>query len=124
MQLLGSRSSEDGETLGLSIVDADVDRFRLFPEQKNLKIPHVGFSTVELINQSRIFNGFGDVADFYFTHSYRMICREKFPIIGQSVHGERFVAAIQKDNVFGTQFHPEKSQDNGLRLLRNFMEIK
>jgi imidazole glycerol-phosphate synthase subunit HisH len=122
MQLLGSSSTEDGFSYGLGFIDCPVERFS---ETKyvNLKIPHVGFDTVTITKNSKLFQGLDSSADFYFTHSYRMAFTEQECAIGTCAHGEQFIAAFEKGNICGTQFHPEKSQTNGLVLLNNFIEI-
>ena len=122
MQLLASRSSEDGETYGLGLIEGDVDRFAFPPASTGLKIPHVGFASVTPRPQSKLFSGLQEDIDFYFTHSYRMQSKCSSSIAGTAWHGEPFVAAIEKGVLAGTQFHPEKSQANGLRLLTNFLE--
>lgn len=122
MQLLASRSSEDGETPGLGLISADVDRFGFDPAITGLKIPHVGFDSVLPVAESHLFAGLGAEVDFYFTHSYRLSCNGADLIAASSWHGEPYVAAVEQGIVAGTQFHPEKSQANGLRLLANFLE--
>jgi glutamine amidotransferase len=121
MQLLGSSSTEDGFSYGLGLIDCPVERFR---ENKyaNLKIPHVGFNTVTITKNNQLFDGLDSSADFYFTHSYRMAFTEQEYAVGTCAHGEQFIAAFEKGNICGTQFHPEKSQTNGLVLLNNFIE--
>lgn len=122
LQLLASRSSEDGETPGLGLIEGDVDRFAFDPASTGLKIPHVGFAAVTPAAQSRLLAGFGAEVDFYFTHSYRLQCKRPDPVVATSRHGEYYVAAVEQGVLAGTQFHPEKSQANGLRLLANFLE--
>lgn len=122
MQLLASRSSEDGETPGLGLIEGDVDRFAFDSASTGLKIPHVGFAAVTPVAHSRLFSGFGAEVDFYFTHSYRLQCKRPDPVAATSWHGEPYVAAVEQGVLAGTQFHPEKSQANGLRLLANFLE--
>ena len=124
MQLLGSRSSEDGETKGLSFIRADVDMLEITDSNPHLKVPHVGFNSVHIDKSSKIFKGFEDQADFYFTHSYRMQCNDSRQVVGTTYHSESFVAAVEHLNIFGTQFHPEKSQQNGLRVLSNFVDLQ
>ena len=120
MQLLGISSTEDGYSEGLGFVDAINERF--YNDNKEIKIPHVGFNTVEKIKVSSVLlKGLKEKSDFYFTHSYRMLCKDD-TCSGQSCNGENFVACVEKNNIFGVQFHPEKSQANGLRLLTNFLE--
>ena len=123
MQLLARRSSEDGETNGLALIDADVDRFGFDATQTNLKIPHVGFDSVMPVEDSILMKGFDAEVDFYFTHSYRMLCKDSSAVAASSYHGECYVSAVEIGNVVGTQFHPEKSQANGLTLLQNFLEL-
>jgi len=123
MQLMASRSSEDGESLGLNLIPGDVDRFSIISQEKGLKIPNVGFSTVSTTAGSHIFKSLGYKCDFYFTHSYHMRCTIKNHIAGTAWHGETYVAAIENGRVIGTQFHPEKSQANGLLVLENFLNI-
>jgi glutamine amidotransferase len=121
MQLLGSSSTEDGFSYGLGLIDCPVERFG---ENKfaNLKIPHVGFDTVTITKENKLFDGLDSRVDFYFTHSYRMAFTEQAYAVGTCSHGEQFIAAFEKGHICGTQFHPEKSQTNGLALLKNFIE--
>jgi glutamine amidotransferase len=122
MQLLAARSSEDGETLGLGLIAGDVDRFAVDTASTGLKIPHVGFATVSPAVKSRLFAGLGVEVDFYFNHSYRLHCSQLDTVAATAWHGEPYVAAVEQGVLAGTQFHPEKSQANGLRLLKNFLE--
>jgi glutamine amidotransferase len=121
MQLLGLSSTEDGFSEGLGFIDCPVKRFEV-TICRNLKIPHVGFDTVSVQGRNRMFDGIDDEADFYFTHSYRMVYSGQTYAVGICSHGESFIAAFEREHVWGTQFHPEKSQTNGLILLRNFMK--
>jgi glutamine amidotransferase len=120
MQLLGSMSSEDGETLGLNLISAPVEEFTS-QELLSVKIPHIGFNQVSSDPHSKIFRDLPEDPDFYFVHSYRMM---PVNLPGKSAtcnYGNNFLAAYEDENVFATQFHPEKSQTNGLILLRNFL---
>jgi glutamine amidotransferase len=121
MQLLGAHGTEDGETDGLGLVSQRVDRFTLEEVGEN-KIPHVGFNPVHFSDQTGLFSGLQQNADFYFTHSYRMAVQGAAGRIATCRYGTDFLAAFEVNNVCGTQFHPEKSQTNGLTLLRNFLE--
>jgi glutamine amidotransferase len=122
MQLLGLAGDEDGGAQGLGYIDAHVPRFQVDPsDHPDLKIPHVGFNTVKFKGDSPLFTGLGEAADFYFIHSYRMTCVDRDWVTGTCWHGEPFTAAVQRGNVYGTQFHPEKSQSNGLKVLKNFV---
>ncbi|MBW0180983.1 MAG: imidazole glycerol phosphate synthase subunit HisH [Vulcanococcus sp.] len=122
MQLLAAGSSEDGETQGLGLIAGEVDRFSFDPAATGLKIPHVGFDAVTPAAGSLLFSGFGQEVDFYFTHSFRLLCATQEPVAAEAWHGEFYVAAVEQGVVAGTQFHPEKSQANGLKLLANFLE--
>ncbi len=120
MQLLGQSSTEDGYTKGLGLVEGTVEKFT--PQISGIKIPHVGFNAVHHSREdSLLLKGFSGDSDFYFTHSYRMICSDE-SCAGEAINGENFAACVEKGNIFGTQFHPEKSQANGLKLLVNFLE--
>lgn len=119
MQLMGQSSTEGGETKGLGLFNGIVDKF---PEGK-MRVPHVGFNDVSIPDDSILYRGFDSSADFYFVHSFRMESEETERIGYCDYEGCRFVASYEKDNIFGTQFHPEKSQKNGLKLLENFLNI-
>lgn len=123
MQLLGTHGTEDGETDGLGLVSQRVDRFTL-EEIGDNKIPHVGFNTVHLSEQAGLFAGLPENPDFYFIHSYRMPVHGMNGRVATCNYGADFLAAFEINNVCGTQFHPEKSQTNGLLLLRNFIDKK
>lgn len=122
MQLLGTHGTEGGETDGLRLVNQRVDRFTPQEIGEKNKIPHVGFNSVKFSEQAGLFEGLQNDADFYFTHSYRMLQGGIDGRIATCNYGIEFLVAFEVDNVCGTQFHPEKSQTNGLILLRNFLE--
>jgi glutamine amidotransferase len=120
MQLMGTCSSEDGNTVGLGLIPTSVDRF--FPlEVVNNKIPHIGFDLVTCNPDARLFQGLTNATDFYFVHSYRMLPAGLKGKVATCKYGTDFLAAYEQDNIFATQFHPEKSQTNGLILLNNFL---
>ncbi len=121
MQLLGLSSTEDGFSEGLGLIEFPVEHFD-DRKSEGLKIPHVGFNTVSVMQTSKIFMGLDAQVDFYFTHSYRMKFTDLPYVAGICRHGEPFIAAFEKEHICGTQFHPEKSQTNGLFLLRNFIK--
>ncbi len=120
MQLLGTRSSEDGDTLGLGLIPTAVDKFSPL-EINSIKIPHIGFDMVMSPPEARLFQGLMNATDFYFVHSYRMLPTGLNGTVATCNYGTDFLAAYEKDNIFATQFHPEKSQTNGLILLNNFL---
>lgn len=117
MQLLGTSSTEDGFTEGLGFVNAHCIKF----DNTDLKVPHVGFNQLKFGNEHKIYQGLLNEADFYFTHSYKMVSESQ---INQSYcnYGSDFIASFEYNNIVGVQFHPELSQKNGLRLLKNFIE--
>lgn len=120
MQLLASHGTEDGETEGLGFVDAVVDRFAV----TDLPVPHVGFNEVRFTEDARrSWGALPDAADFYFVHSYKMSCRHAGDVIGWCDYGGPFAAVVRKGRVVGAQFHPEKSQSNGLKLVKAFLEM-
>ena len=119
MQLMGSYSTEDGGSEGLGLIPNKVDRFN--QGESNYKIPHVGFNVVNFSERHGLFKDFSDASDFYFTHSYRMLVDQISGRYATCNYGDEFLAAFQIDNIYGVQFHPEKSQTNGLLLLRNFL---
>jgi glutamine amidotransferase len=120
MQLMGTRSSEDGETAGLGIIPAEADKF-LSEEIGRNKIPHVGFDKVNSQSDSILFQGLDLASDFYFVHSYRILSNGLSGKSATCNYGVEFLAAYEHENIFATQFHPEKSQTNGLILLKNFL---
>jgi imidazole glycerol-phosphate synthase subunit HisH len=115
MQLLFTDSDEHVLTEGLGLVPGHVRRFP--PDRP---VPHMGWNEVVLGGESPLFRGVADRSAFYFVHSYYGEPDDPAWETGSSDHGGRFTAAVQRGNVFGTQFHPEKSQDRGLAVLRNF----
>lgn len=122
MQLLGSMSTEEKRTKGLGIVKNKVDKFSL-KETKNREIPHVGFNKIKYLNENKLFKGLENGCDFYFVHTYRMLPEKLNKNISITNYGINFLSYFQIDNIFATQFHPEKSQANGLKLLNNFLKI-
>ena len=120
MQLLGTSSTEDGFTQGLGIFNGVVSKINL--TERSIKIPHIGFNTVIPPVKSILYNNISENSDFYFIHSYKMLSDEKSGV-GYCNYGGNFIASFEQSNIFGTQFHPEKSQKNGLLLLKNFTNI-
>ncbi|MBN2323396.1 MAG: imidazole glycerol phosphate synthase subunit HisH [Spirochaetes bacterium] len=115
MQLLFSDSVEHGLTRGLGIIPGHVV---LFPPGR--QVPHMGWNGVFQSQKSPIFSGIPEGADFYFVHSYVARPEQRGDVVSETDHGGKFVSAVGRKNVFGVQFHPEKSQRPGLHLLRNF----
>jgi glutamine amidotransferase len=121
MQLL-TESSEEGVLKGLNFVPAKTIKFK-FPENSNLKIPHMGWNLVTKKTESVLTKNFTDEFRFYFVHSYHVKCDSPINSILTTNYGYEFDSAIQNENVFGAQFHPEKSHKYGMQLLSNFANI-
>jgi glutamine amidotransferase len=119
LQLLGASSTEDGLTEGLGLVKNEVVRLTT-SETNPIKIPHVGFNRVQMSKESKLFEHIASDASFYFVHSYAMQILNDASIYTTTTYGHQFVAAIESGKVYGTQFHPEKSQKNGIKVLENF----
>ncbi|MCW3482248.1 imidazole glycerol phosphate synthase subunit HisH [Neisseriaceae bacterium JH1-16] len=121
MQLMCLRS-EEGTLPGLGWIDADVVRFPS-PEQTGLRVPHMGWNTVSIQRASALIPPTNEELRFYFVHSYRVRCHQDENILTSTHYGCNFVSSFNKDNIFGVQFHPEKSHRFGMQLLNRFMEI-
>ena len=119
-QLMALSSTEDGMTAGLGFIPAPVESFSAL-ELEGRKLPHIGFNEIRLPESSFLFDGFKASDDFYFVHSYRLLAQALPGKKAICNYGIDFLAAYEYENVFGAQFHPEKSQTNGLRLLANFL---
>lgn len=119
MQILAKDSTELGFHNGLGWIDGHV---LTFPSDKGLRVPHVGWNNVRVRRGMPFFERIDAEANFYFDHSYYLQCSEDVTA-ATFEYGNTYVAAIQRDNIFATQFHPEKSQRNGLKMLRNFLNV-
>lgn len=122
MQLL-TKGSEEGILPGLGWIDAETIRFSFDPKQSHLKIPHMGWNTVKICREGALFQGLNDEAQFYFVHSYHVVCHQTEDILATTNHGYDCVSALQRGNIMGAQFHPEKSHKFGMKLLKNFAEL-
>ncbi len=120
MQLLAKKSYEFGGHDGLGFIDAEVKRLE---PAGGLKVPHVGWNNVVFQKDHPLLSGIASGADFYFVHSYHMKCTDGSVVIGETDYGRPMTAIIAKDNIFATQFHPEKSQKDGLKILENFIRL-
>ena len=120
MQLLGQSSTEDGFTEGLSLITSKSEKFNN-DHNPEVKIPHVGFNSVYFPENSILFQQLEKESDFYFTHSYKMTLSNLEGLESKTHYAGDFLSAYENENIFATQFHPEKSQSNGLRLLHNFI---
>ncbi|EJF06611.1 imidazole glycerol phosphate synthase, glutamine amidotransferase subunit [Thiovulum sp. ES] len=117
MQLLFEESEEFGNHKGLSLINGKVKRFK----EMNLKIPHMGWNRVHHTDNKTLFKGLKDPY-LYFVHSYYVETKEEF-VLGKTEYGIEFTSSVNRENIFGFQPHPEKSHENGLKILRNFSEL-
>jgi len=123
MQLIAKKSYENGVTDGLGWLDAEVIKFDFETYNKKLKIPHVGWNNVSYRNKNILYNEVEDDSDFYFVHSYHFTTNDSKVITSTTGYGFDFVSSIQKDNIYAFQFHPEKSQNIGLKIIENFVNL-
>jgi|APSaa5957512622_1039677.scaffolds.fasta_scaffold02239_12 imidazole glycerol-phosphate synthase subunit HisH len=121
MQLM-AKNSEEGDAEGLGWFDADVVKFRMKNSLK-YKVPHMGWNNALLNKESLLFKDVPDDIAFYFVHSYHIKCHVVQDILATTEYEYQFTSAIQKDHIFGTQFHPEKSHDWGEKLFANFVKL-
>jgi glutamine amidotransferase len=122
MQLLASRGSEHGDHAGLGWVPGSVTR--LEPADPDCRVPHVAWNDVVFKKSNGLYNGLGESADFYFVHSFALWPDDTDVVSGFCDHGGEFPASVEVENIYATQFHPEKSQKAGMTVLRNFLECK
>lgn len=118
MQIL-AKSSEEGELEGLGWIPSRVVKFSF----KNLSIPQIGWNEVKSKGNSKLFNNLNSESRFYFLHSYYIHCENNEHILAETDYGGNFTCAVGRENIFGVQFHPEKSHHNGVALIKNFTEI-
>jgi glutamine amidotransferase len=121
MQLFSSYGDEDGGSEGLGWIEGKVKKINL--KDKSLKLPHMGWNNIQITPNSKLLNGIDNDSHFYFVHSFAFDVNEKMHISATTNYSTEIVSAIEKDNIFGTQFHPEKSQANGIKILENFVRI-
>jgi imidazole glycerol-phosphate synthase subunit HisH len=121
MQLM-THFSEEGNVNGLGWFDANTVRFK-FPESNSLKVPHMGWNVITPQKNSALLNALPDPAKFYFVHSYYIEKKAEVDVLATCNYGSDFVCALEKDNLYATQFHPEKSHKYGMKLLQNFASI-
>ena len=114
--------SEEGNVNGLNWLNAEVVKFKI-NDQLKYKVPHIGWNNAMVKKESSLFTGLSEDSMFYFVHSYHMVCNDEKDVLTQTEYEYSFTSSVQKDNIFGTQFHPEKSHDAGEVLLRNFINL-
>ena len=122
MQLLFDKSEEFGSSDGLGLINGKVIKFDESKFGANLKIPHMGWNTLEFTRLAPINSGLESSVYAYFVHSYHAVCDDKFAL-AKTTYGYEFVSAVCKENVFGFQPHPEKSHENGIKIIKNFTEL-
>jgi len=122
MQLM-AKKSEEGNVAGLGWFDAEVVRFTIDNKQQ-FKVPQVGWNQIEINKQSLLMEGINNLEEFYFVHAYHMKTEIKEDILNTTDYAYPFVSAIEKNNIFGVQYHPEKSHQAGIQLFKNFIDLK
>ena len=118
MQLMADIGREDGDTAGLGWIGGSVDKIA---PGDGLPVPHMGWNALETASAHPLLDGLGGTPDMYFVHSYAFQTKDRSHIASRATYGQPIAAAVARDNIFGTQFHPEKSQRAGLKLLSNFI---
>ncbi|MFB6274044.1 MAG: imidazole glycerol phosphate synthase subunit HisH [Salinibacter sp.] len=126
MQLLFETGHEKGEHEGLGVLPGYVAHFRDTKAEmpKDLSVPHMGWNTIEPTRESPLLSGLGDTSHVYFVHSYHPVAANDRDVLALTTYGHAFPSIVHRDNVFGVQFHPEKSQAAGLGLLENFTGLE
>ena len=117
MQILSDVGYEEKTTKGLGIIQGEIKKF----EKKNLIIPHMGWNSLQINNEDKILTSAFHEKDFYFVHSYIFERVKKSDVLATTKYGKNFPSVVKKGNVYGVQFHPEKSHKNGLKLIKNFI---
>ncbi|MDA0835149.1 MAG: imidazole glycerol phosphate synthase subunit HisH [Planctomycetota bacterium] len=120
LQLLFDVSYEEGEWQGLGVIPGKVVRF---PEFADLKVPHMGWNTLNVPGPVKLLENVPETASFYFVHSYYVVPDDESVIAAQTEYGVTFTSMIARGNMYATQFHPEKSQKHGLQLIKNFVNL-
>ena len=118
MQLLANISYENGEHKGLGWIDG---RIKKIPTN-GLKLPHMGWNNVKITNRNKLIKE-NNIKNYYFVHSYYFDCENNINKIGETTYGIDFTSFVSKENIYGVQFHPEKSSDQGLEIIKNFLML-
>jgi glutamine amidotransferase len=119
MQMLAN-DSDEGVEKGLGWIDGHVRKFDASLIPYKTRLPHMGWNTMKKVKETPLLKGFEDDSRFYFLHSYYFECKNSDEIISETEYGIKYASVVNKDNIFGIQFHPEKSHSNGINLLKNF----
>ena len=118
---MAKKGFEGGEFEGLGWFNASV--VKISPKSDIIKVPNIGWNKIDYNKENILFQNLKDPVEVYFVHSYHMDCFDKKNVIATSIYDHRITAAVNKNNIYGTQFHPEKSQDLGLQILENFFSL-
>ena len=121
MELMAS-TSEEGDTPGLQWLDAQAVRFKNSVTARH-KVPHMGWNRIQIKKESALMNGVGDLSEFYFAHSYYLQINDRTNLLNETEYGIAFPSAVERNNIFGVQYHPEKSHRSGVQVLKNFIEM-
>ena len=121
MQLMAI-SSEEGKSNGLGWFDAKVRKFNI-QDKLNFKVPQMGWNKISINKKSDLMNNIPEESEFYFIHSFYIKCNNENDILNRTIYESEFVSAIQKENIFGVQYHPEKSHEIGEKMFKNFIQI-
>ena len=119
MQILADSGEEKGSHRGLGWLPGQTVMFQL--SDPELKVPHIGWNDIQIVKDGPLWGGLGRKLDFYFVHSYHFVPEQSTDTVATCDYGGNFTAAILRENIFATQFHPEKSQESGLRMIQNFL---
>lgn len=120
MQLFADSGDEGGHRDGLGLLPMTIERLR--SNEMGIRLPHIGWNNIRIETKSKLFDSLSANPDFYFVHSYHAVCLDEGMIKATCRYGQTFVAAVERENIFATQFHPEKSQRYGLKVLANFTD--
>lgn len=121
MQLL-AKKSEEGNAVGLGWIDAEVTKFQVSDKLK-FKVPHMGWNRISVKKNSLLMKEIPDHSEFYFVHSFHIKVNDKSDLLNETEYEYAFTSAVEKDNIFGVQYHPEKSHDTGAQLIKNFIKL-
>jgi len=122
MQVMTKRS-EEGNLPGIGWFEARTVKFKFDDPGENMRIPHIGWNTIQIKRNNVLFEGLDHNCRFYFMHSYHVVCDRQDDVLAETFYGREFNSVINKDNIFGVQFHPEKSHKFGMKILRNFANL-